>query len=100
MEREPKTNWRELIKAFISSDGELEKQENEEEIEFNRRNIEILSKSRKDISSLEAMLEHPDVKVKGKERRSQRNQTRFKTKEAVLENREKTVSKADKELER
>lgn len=100
MEREVKTNWKDLIKSFISSDSDLEKQENEEEIEFNKKYSKILAQSESDISSLEAMLEHPDIKVKGKARRQGRNQTRIRTNEHAVGTRNQIVNEADKEIER
>ncbi len=100
MEREVKTSWRELIKSFISSDSDLEKQENEEEIKFRNKYSKILSQSESDISSLESMLDHPDIKVKGKGRRQERNQTRVRTKEHTTETRNQIVNETDKEIER
>lgn len=100
MEREVKTSWKDLLRAFISSDSELEKQEDEEEIKFNKKYSKILSQSRSDISSLEAMLEHPDVKVRGQGKRTQRSKTRkTKTRELAMENRTQQVQE-DKEIER
>ena len=100
MEREVKTSWRELIKSFISSDSDLEKQENEEEIKFRNKYSKILSQSESDISFLESMLNHPDIKVKGKGRRQGRNQTRVRTNEHVTEARNQIVNETDKEIER
>ena len=101
MEREVKTSWKDLLRAFVSSDSELEKQEDEEEIKFNRKYSKILSQSRSDISSLEAMLEHPDVKVRGQGRTTQRSRTRrTRTREPAMENRTQQVQEEDKEIER
>lgn len=98
--REVKTNWKELLKAFVSSDEKLEQENKEEEIEFNREYSKILSESRSDISSLEAMLEHPDVKVKGKGRRPRREQTRLTTKERAMDAKGEKAHEEDREIER
>lgn len=101
MEREAKTSWKELIKAFVSSDSQLEEQNNEEVIEFNNKYSKILSQSKSDISSLEAMLDHPDVKVRGQGRRTERRQTRrTRTKQPTMENISQRDKDVDKEIER
>lgn len=101
MEREAKTSWKELIKAFVSSDSQLEEKNNEEIIEFNNKYSKILSESKSDISSLEAMLNHPDVKVMGKGRRTERKQSRrTRAKEPTIQNRDQRNDELDKEIER
>ncbi len=97
--RETRTSWKELLKAFISSDTELEKQESEEEIEFNREYSSILSEARKDINSLEAMLEHPDIKLRSKKRQV-RKQDRLRTKGQVIKDSSQKTIEDDKEIER
>lgn len=96
--RDVKTSWKELLKAFISSDSDLEKQENEEEIKFNNEYSAILSQSNSDISSLEEMLEHPDIKVKGR-RKQVRKQSRLKGKQPTIEKTTQRV-KEDREMDR
>lgn len=101
MEREVKTSWKELIKAFVSSDSRLEEQNSEEIIEFNNKYSKILSQSRSDISSLEAMLDHPDVKISRQKRRPERKQSkRDRTKEHAIEHRNQGNNVIDKEIER
>ena len=101
MEREAKTSWKELIKAFVSSDSQLEEQNSEEIVEFNNKYSKILLQSESDISSLEAMLEHPDIKVRRQGRRTERRQSRrAETKQPTIENRSQIDKTSDKEIER
>ena len=46
------------------------------------------------------MLDHPDVKVRGKERRKSRSQSRIETKENVTYNREESEDRDEQDIER
>ncbi len=96
-----KTSWKDLLKAFISSDSESGKQESEEEFKFDIENREILARSRKNIENLETMFKRPDLSVKNKGRQV-RKQSRLKTKakEQTMENSTRTPDRNDEEIER
>ena len=98
--REVKTSWKDLIRAFISSDDELEKQDSEEESKNKKKYSKELSQLQSNIGSLEEMLDHPDVKVRGKERRKSRSQSRIETKENVTYNREESEDRDEQDIER
>ncbi len=91
--REVKTSWKELMKAFISSDEKIEEQINEEENEYNEKYSSELEESKRSIDRLEKMLEHPDIKVKSK--RKEKTQARINTKGKVLQGQEKSLEEED-----
>ena len=100
--REVKTSWKELLKAFVSSDDQLVKKENKEKSEFDRENSKILAQAERNIESLERMVTPPGDEPKSKKqgRRQTREQTRARAKTPAMQDREQSVREEDKELER
>lgn len=100
--REVKTSWKELLRAFFSSDDQLEEKENKEKSEFDKENSKILAQAKRNIASLEQMVTPPSDEPKAKKqgRRQTREQTRARTKTLAMQDKEQTVREEDKELER
>lgn len=93
---EKKTAWKELLKSFFSSDEQLEEEKDREEIEFNREYSDILSKTKSEVSSLEEMLHHSDIKVTKRPRRTKREQTKLQEREAVFRGKEHEIDEQER----
>lgn len=100
--KEKKTDILGVFKSFFAPDEKLVQENSKEEIEFNSKYSDILAKAQSEIDSLETMLEHNDINIsRGKTKRSTtRKQTRLRTKEPNINNRNQIISEIDKENER
>lgn len=100
--REKKTDILGVLKSFFAPDEKLVQESSQEEIEFNSKYNDILSKAQSEIDSLETMLEHKDINIiRGKTKRpSTRKQTRLKTKEPSINSKNQIIHEIDKENER
>lgn len=93
---EKKTAWKELLKSFFSSDEQLEEEKDREEIEFNRKYNDILNKTKSEVSSLEEMLHHSDIKVTKRPRRTKREQTKLQGRETVFKGKEHEIDEQER----
>lgn len=93
---EKKTAWKELLRSFFSSDEQLEEEKDREEIEFNREYSDILKQTESEVSLLEEMLHHKDIKVSRRPRRTKREQTRLQERETVFKGREQEIDEQER----
>ena len=95
--REKKTNWKELFKAFFSSDEKIEETDSGLNKYMNDPEyINDFAVANKSIKSLEGILMHNDKK----RRKAPRKAERLKAKEPNVVGRAKTLDERDKDLER
>jgi len=96
--REKQTNWKELFKAFFSSDEQIEETDNGLNKYMNDPEyINDFDVANKSIKSLEGMLKHSDKKVR---RKTSRKPERLKTREQNVVSRAKILDDRDQDLER
>lgn len=96
--REKQTNWRELFRAFFSSDEQ--KEETDSGLKKYMSEPEYINDfdvAGEAIKSLEDMLKHGDRKPR---RRTTRKPERLKAKEPNVVGRAKTLDERDQDLER
>ena len=96
--REKQTDWKELFKAFFSSDEQLEKTGSGlSKYMNNPEYINDFAGANKSIKSLEDMLRRSDKKPR---RRAPRKAERLKTREPNVVSRAETLNDREQDLER
>ena len=96
--REKQTNWKELFRAFFSSDEQIE--ETDSGLKKYMNNPEYINDfdvANKSIKSLEDMLIHSDKKTR---RKTPRKPERLKTRETNVVSRDKKLDDREQDLER
>lgn len=95
--REKQTNWKELFKAFFSSDEQLEKTDSGLNKYMNDpKYINDFAGANKSIKRLEGILMHNDKK----RRKAPRKAERLKTREPNVVSRAETLDDREQDLER
>lgn len=96
--REKQTNWKELFRAFFSSDEQIEETDSGLKKYMNNpeyiNDFEVADES---IKSLEGMLIHSDKKTR---RKTPRKPERLKTRETNVVSRDKKLDDREQDLER
>ena len=96
--REKQTNWKELFRAFFSSDEQIEETDNGLNKYMNDpEHINDFDVANKSIKSLEDMLKHSDKKTR---RKAPRKPERLKTREPNVVSKAKTLDEREQDLER
>ena len=96
--RERQTNWKELFRAFFSSDEQIEGTDSGLKKYMNApKYMNDFDVANKSIESLEDMLKHSDKKVR---RRAPRKPERLKTREPNVVSKAKTLDEREQDLER
>ena len=96
--REKQTNWKELFRAFFSSDEQLKETDSGLSTYMNDpEHINDFDVANKSIKSLEDMLKHSDKKTR---RRAPRKPERLKTREPNVVSKAKTLDEREQDLER
>ena len=96
--REKQTDWKELFRAFFSSDERLEKTGSGlNKYMNNPEYINDFAVANKSIKSLEGMLKHSDKKTR---RRAPRKPERLKTRKPNVVSRAETLDDREQDLER
>ena len=96
--REKQTNWKELFRAFFSSDEQIEETDSGLKKYMNKPEyINDFDVANKSIKSLEDMLIHSDKKTR---RKTPRKPERLKTRETNVVSRDKKLDDREQDLER
>lgn len=96
--REKQTNWKELFRAFFSSDEQIEKTDSGLNKYMNDpQHIKDFGVASESIKSLEDMLRHSDKKPR---RRAPRKAERLKTRKPNVVSKAKTLDEREQDLER
>ena len=96
--REKQTNWKELFRAFFSSDEQIEETDNGLNKYMNDpEHINDFDVANKSIKSLEDMSKHSDKKTR---RKAPRKPERLKTREPNVVSKAKTLDEREQDLER